>query len=40
MSRLKRPILFLWRLTRETVTIYGRIGGGESAAAFAYYALF
>ena len=40
MTRLKRPILFLWRLTRETVTIYGRIGGGESAAAFAYYALF
>ena len=40
MTRLKRPLLFLWRLTRETVTIYSRISGGENAAAFAYYALF
>jgi len=31
---------FLWRLLRETVAIYGRISGGESAASFAYYALF
>ena len=31
---------FLWRLLRETVSIYTRIGGEESAAAFAYYALF
>jgi YihY family inner membrane protein len=30
----------LWRLTRETLTIYARISGGENAAAFAYYALF
>jgi membrane protein len=40
MTRLKRPLLFLWRLTRETATIYSRISGGENAAAFAYYALF
>jgi YihY family inner membrane protein len=32
--------LYLWRLLRETVTIYARISGGENAAAFAYYALF
>lgn len=31
---------FLWRLLRETVGIYTRIGGEQSAAAFAYYALF
>jgi YihY family inner membrane protein len=30
----------LWRLSRETLTIYARISGGENAAAFAYYALF
>ena len=30
----------MWRLLRETVAIYTRIGGEESAAAFAYYALF
>lgn len=29
-----------WRLARETAAIYARIGGGESAASFAYYALF
>lgn len=38
--RPSKGMLFLWRLSRETITIYGRIGGGESAAAFAYYALF
>jgi membrane protein len=31
---------FLWRILRETAAIYGRIGGAESAASFAYYALF
>lgn len=37
---LKRTAGYLWRLLRETAAIYGRIGGGESAASFAYYALF
>ena len=42
MSRtaIQRGIRYLWRLLRETAAIYGRIGGGESAASFAYYALF
>jgi hypothetical protein len=40
MELLKRPFYFLWRLLRETAMIYSRISGGESAAAFAYYALF
>lgn len=31
---------FLWRLLRETAVIYQRIGAEQSAAAFAYYALF
>jgi membrane protein len=31
---------FLWRLIRETLMIYTRIGGEQSAASFAYYALF
>jgi membrane protein len=30
----------LWRLLRSTILIYTRIGGEQSAAAFAYYALF
>jgi YihY family inner membrane protein len=37
---LKRTVIFLWRLLRETFLIYSRIGGEQSAAAFAYYALF
>ena len=37
---IKRRALYLWRLLRETVTIYNRIGGEQNAAAFAYYALF
>ena len=40
MIRLKVQAFFLWRLLKETVTIYTRIAGGENAAAFAYYALF
>jgi len=39
-TRLQRTAGYLWRLLRETAAIYGRIGGGESAASFAYYALF
>jgi membrane protein len=38
--RIRHQALFLWRLVRETAAIYGRIGGSESAASFAYYALF
>jgi membrane protein len=37
---IQRNAGYLWRLLRETAAIYGRIGGGESAASFAYYALF
>lgn len=40
MQRLRKRIHFLWRLVRETFTIYSRINGEQSAAAFAYYALF
>ena len=40
MARFKTQIHFLWRLLRETATIYTRIAGGENAAAFSYYALF
>ena len=40
MALLKTRIHFLWRLMRETVAIYQRIGGEQNAAAFAYYALF
>lgn len=42
MSRtsLQRAAGYLWRLLRETAAIYGRINGAESAASFAYYALF
>lgn len=40
MARFKTPVHYLWRLLRETGTIYTRIAGGENAAAFAYYALF
>jgi len=40
MARFKTKVHYLWRLLRETVTIYTRIAGGENAAAFAYYALF
>lgn len=40
MARFKTQLHFLWRLLRETATIYTRIAGGENAAAFAYYALF
>jgi YihY family inner membrane protein len=39
-SAIKRTLHFLWRLVRETILIYARIGGEQSAAAFAYYALF
>jgi YihY family inner membrane protein len=37
---LRRKLLFLWAILRETVITYSRIGGEQSAAAFAYYALF
>jgi membrane protein len=37
---IRRNAGYFWRLLRETAAIYGRIGGGESAASFAYYALF
>jgi membrane protein len=37
---LKERSRYLWRLLRETAAIYGRINGAESAASFAYYALF
>jgi YihY family inner membrane protein len=40
MARFKTQLHFLWRLLRETATIYTRIAGSENAAAFAYYALF
>ncbi len=40
LRRLKKTFLPVWRLLRETVLIYTRIGGEQSAAAFAYYALF
>lgn len=40
MARFKTQVHYLWRLLRETATIYSRIAGGENAAAFAYYALF
>ncbi len=36
----KKLLTFLWRVLRETILIYTRIGGEQSAAAFAYYALF
>lgn len=39
-ARIRKGFRFLWRLIRETLTIYTRIGGDQSAAAFAYYALF
>jgi membrane protein len=39
-TRLHRTAGYLWRLLRETSAIYGRINGAESAASFAYYALF
>ena len=39
-THLRRQTLVLWRLLRETAAIYGRIGGSEGAASFAYYALF
>ena len=38
--RVAKSAVHLWRLIRETATIYTRISGGENAAAFAYYALF
>jgi YihY family inner membrane protein len=38
--RFPKAIRHLWRLINETVLIYTRIGGEQSAAAFAYYALF
>jgi len=37
---LRRKIRQFWRLIRETASIYTRINGSESAASFAYYALF
>lgn len=40
MKRFKKGILLLWRILRETFSIYSRINGEEAAAAFAYYALF
>lgn len=40
LRKLKKTLGFLWRLIRETLAIYTRIGGEQSAAAFAYYALF
>ena len=36
----RKALLPVWCLLRETVLIYNRIGGEQSAAAFAYYALF
>jgi membrane protein len=39
-ASFKRASGYLWRLLRETAAIYGRINGAESAASFAYYALF
>lgn len=38
--RAKKWLISLWRVIRETVVIYDRIGGEQSAASFAYYALF
>ncbi len=40
LTSAKKRMLALWRVIRETAVIYGRIGGGENAASFAYYALF
>lgn len=40
MKRFKQGAFFLWRLIRETFSIYSRINGEEGAASFAYYALF
>jgi membrane protein len=40
MKRFKQGTLFLWRLLKETFSIYSRINGEEGAASFAYYALF
>ena len=37
---IRKTLRALWRIIRETVLIYARIGGEQSAAAFAYYALF
>ncbi len=37
---LLRGLLFFWRAVKSTAIIYSRTGGEESAAAFAYYALF
>jgi membrane protein len=37
---IPKGVRFLWRATRETLMIYTRIGGEQSAASFAYYALF
>jgi uncharacterized BrkB/YihY/UPF0761 family membrane protein len=39
-TAIHRAAGYLWRLLRETAAIYGRINGAESAASFAYYALF
>jgi membrane protein len=39
-ASFRRAVGYLWRLLRETAAIYGRINGAESAASFAYYALF
>lgn len=36
----KKRLLAFWRVIHETAVIFGRIGGGENAASFAYYALF
>lgn len=40
LIRAKKRLLPFWRVIHETALIYGRIGGGENAASFAYYALF
>lgn len=40
LRRIRKWLGVLWRLLRETASIYARIGGEQSAAAFAYYALF
>lgn len=40
MNSLRKGAVFLWRLLRETFSIYSRINGEEGAASFAYYAVF
>ena len=40
LSSFLRGLGFFWRVVKETFVIYTRTGGEQSAAAFAYYALF